>query len=266
VLYYGFRYYDPETGRWPNRDPLGERGGLNVYGFVGNNPNSYIDFLGLKGRDCTAYIVIGHNSDVESKINELAKDTNDFENGSCAGMGCSLEKNITGESDFNDLFFEKNQNLAQSKIENFPHLPNTVNRPPEELNTVAKQLHDSLSNQQSLYGVYDNGLGYNTPVSGISEGEWNSGKFSAYEKYRLTLLDAFFKGLSSAATKSKDPANCKKVYLEFIILGKQKVISQGEFKKDLNYYQNTQFSYEGFWWTFEEKGNRFIWTGKPCKE
>ena len=25
-LYYGFRYYDPETGRWPNRDPIGELG------------------------------------------------------------------------------------------------------------------------------------------------------------------------------------------------------------------------------------------------
>ena len=24
LLYYGYRYYDPVTGRWPNRDPLGE--------------------------------------------------------------------------------------------------------------------------------------------------------------------------------------------------------------------------------------------------
>ena len=23
LTYYGFRYYDPETGRWPNRDPIG---------------------------------------------------------------------------------------------------------------------------------------------------------------------------------------------------------------------------------------------------
>ena len=26
--YYGFRYYDPETGRWPNRDPIEEQGGF----------------------------------------------------------------------------------------------------------------------------------------------------------------------------------------------------------------------------------------------
>ena len=26
LYYYGFRYYDPTTGRWPNRDPLSELG------------------------------------------------------------------------------------------------------------------------------------------------------------------------------------------------------------------------------------------------
>jgi len=27
-LYYGFRYYNPETGRWLNRDPVDEQGGI----------------------------------------------------------------------------------------------------------------------------------------------------------------------------------------------------------------------------------------------
>lgn len=47
MLFYGFRYYVPETGRWLNRDPIGERGGLNLYGFVGNSPLNWIDLLGL---------------------------------------------------------------------------------------------------------------------------------------------------------------------------------------------------------------------------
>jgi RHS repeat-associated protein len=47
VTYYGFRYYDAETGRWPSRDPIGERGGLNLYGFVGNNPVDNWDYIGL---------------------------------------------------------------------------------------------------------------------------------------------------------------------------------------------------------------------------
>jgi uncharacterized protein RhaS with RHS repeats len=38
---------DPLTGRWPSRDPIEEEGGENLYGFVGNNGISSIDFLGL---------------------------------------------------------------------------------------------------------------------------------------------------------------------------------------------------------------------------
>jgi hypothetical protein len=34
-------------GNWPNRDPIGERGGMNLYGFVGNQPVDEIDIFGL---------------------------------------------------------------------------------------------------------------------------------------------------------------------------------------------------------------------------
>jgi len=47
VLFYGYRYYDPETGRWPSRDPIEEVGGLNLYGFVGNNGVNAVDVQGL---------------------------------------------------------------------------------------------------------------------------------------------------------------------------------------------------------------------------
>jgi RHS repeat-associated protein len=46
VNYYGYRYYDPATGRWPSRDPIEERGGLNLYGFVGNGGVNKFDLLG----------------------------------------------------------------------------------------------------------------------------------------------------------------------------------------------------------------------------
>ena len=41
--YYGYRFYDPVTGRWPSRDPIGERGGVNLYGFAGNEGVNAID-------------------------------------------------------------------------------------------------------------------------------------------------------------------------------------------------------------------------------
>ena len=58
LYYYGYRYYDPVTGRWPSRDPIEERGGINLYGMVRNSPINRIDFLGLK--DCVIRIVFGH--------------------------------------------------------------------------------------------------------------------------------------------------------------------------------------------------------------
>jgi uncharacterized protein RhaS with RHS repeats len=46
VADYGYRYYDPVTGRWPSRDPIEEEGGENLYGFVGNDGVNYWDVLG----------------------------------------------------------------------------------------------------------------------------------------------------------------------------------------------------------------------------
>lgn len=47
LLYYGFRYYSPDRGRWLSRDPMGEAGGLNLAGFLNNAPIFRVDLLGL---------------------------------------------------------------------------------------------------------------------------------------------------------------------------------------------------------------------------
>ncbi|MCX8155063.1 MAG: RHS repeat-associated core domain-containing protein, partial [Verrucomicrobiae bacterium] len=72
LLYYGHRYYNPTSGRWPNRDPINEPGRKllrgerpkyrvdgeliddmrldeekNLYHFVFNDPISRYDYLGL---------------------------------------------------------------------------------------------------------------------------------------------------------------------------------------------------------------------------
>lgn len=43
-----YTYACSQVFSWPSRDPIGERGGLNRYGFVDNSPVCYVDELGLK--------------------------------------------------------------------------------------------------------------------------------------------------------------------------------------------------------------------------
>jgi RHS repeat-associated protein len=49
LYYYGYRYYDPVTGRWPSRDPIEEEVGINLYGFVDNTSTNNYDYLGKYG-------------------------------------------------------------------------------------------------------------------------------------------------------------------------------------------------------------------------
>ena len=43
LYYYGYRFYRPELGRWLSRDPIEERGGNNLYGFVNNDAINLVD-------------------------------------------------------------------------------------------------------------------------------------------------------------------------------------------------------------------------------
>ena len=43
LVYFGYRFYVPHLGRWLNRDPLQEQGGINLYGYVHGDPLGYVD-------------------------------------------------------------------------------------------------------------------------------------------------------------------------------------------------------------------------------
>ncbi|MGB3118859.1 MAG: RHS repeat-associated core domain-containing protein, partial [Verrucomicrobiales bacterium] len=58
--YYGFRYYVPDTGRCASRDPIGESGGLNLFGMAFNDPVNLVDPYGLN-----VYAVDGTNYNVQ---------------------------------------------------------------------------------------------------------------------------------------------------------------------------------------------------------
>lgn len=47
LVNYGHRYYSPSLGRFINRDPIEEAGGVNLFGFCGNDPVNGYDVLGF---------------------------------------------------------------------------------------------------------------------------------------------------------------------------------------------------------------------------
>ncbi|WP_172424269.1 RHS repeat domain-containing protein [Vandammella animalimorsus] len=51
--HYNFhRDYDPSTGRYLQSDPIGLRGGINMFSYTNNSPINFFDELGLKARMC----------------------------------------------------------------------------------------------------------------------------------------------------------------------------------------------------------------------
>jgi RHS repeat-associated protein len=47
LCYFGHRYYDPVSGQFLSREPLGESESLNLYSYAGNDPVNHVDVQGL---------------------------------------------------------------------------------------------------------------------------------------------------------------------------------------------------------------------------
>jgi RHS repeat-associated protein len=70
----GFRRFDTWTSRYLQSDPIGLKGGVNTYGYVGSNPLTWSDRLGLKPGD--KFPVVGGNP--SSAIQAAAIDALNF--------------------------------------------------------------------------------------------------------------------------------------------------------------------------------------------
>jgi len=73
LVYYGYRYYDPLTGRWPSRDPIEANwatGEFNEYAFVRNSGVGDFDILGRESADQKRARAAERNADnVNNRLN-----------------------------------------------------------------------------------------------------------------------------------------------------------------------------------------------------
>ncbi len=94
LYYYGYRYYDPATGRWPSRDPIGEEGGVNLYGFVGNNGVSWLDVLGLVDCDKLKKQMAQLDDQLKNIKEEMSGLSNDLDSARITSLASLASKTV----------------------------------------------------------------------------------------------------------------------------------------------------------------------------
>jgi uncharacterized protein RhaS with RHS repeats len=167
---HGFRYYDPEVGRYISRDPIGYGDGLNVYLYVHNNPINHIDPLGLKIEVETEYS--------EYKYWEYKKVTTP--GGGSGTVGTERTVRVVTKVDVYDpesgqwRSESRNQNIqnarvswqAGKRLSEFRSAFNAVNSTPTGKNVIDLAAKDSQVLTIRLWAKEENTLGANRGLRG----------------------------------------------------------------------------------------------------
>ena len=98
LLYYGYRCYNPSTGRWSSRDPIAEKGGNNLYAFCKNDSIDIMDRLGLDSLQFQQNQCQGCNPDSASQMRNTCygNPAGKWVSGSSGSFNTSCIKNGSG--------------------------------------------------------------------------------------------------------------------------------------------------------------------------
>ena len=99
------RYYDPAEGRFLTRDPIGYTGGLNLYGYVANNPVNAADPSGFCGDNDRGFLADLNPFDPNSAWSRQARSIGDFYTGDWKGAAANSGWAMMQESNCSDAEF-----------------------------------------------------------------------------------------------------------------------------------------------------------------
>jgi RHS repeat-associated protein len=126
LIYYRARYLDPTLGRFTQRDPIGLRGGLNRYGYVGGNPVNALDPSG-ECPWCVAALVgavVGGGMDLGLQLIQNGFDLNSV-NLTSVGVSALAGAALSGLGPTGFLFGRGGERAAQFGYDEAPGLLNS---------------------------------------------------------------------------------------------------------------------------------------------
>lgn len=142
---YGYRYYDTRLGRWLSRDPIGEAGGINLYGMLQNSSVNGWDDLGLvysgSAYDSSTYGVGDSTSDMnywsvgKALLNATSQD-----------LAVAAMNHADGTIPGNWILSERENKLAKSDTESYAVLKGQNKSFPQWMkDTIYNRFHTAPS-------------------------------------------------------------------------------------------------------------------------
>jgi len=202
LMNYGYRYYSPHLGRWTCKDPIGERGGINLYGMVHNNPVNHVDYLGWRDFLDPWSSTIPNTGATEKDINELIAELKALESvvGKKDGKKCfdvEIHRNAGTDREF----------LVASRTCDIPFYIAHGSNPKDPTDPNDRTLHPDGTNNT---GISQSGLYQHSSVNGMGQPQCYGCQMKPYPD-RDTPINTVMRSLTQAIKALKEQKCCPKI-------------------------------------------------------